>query len=87
MYNYISIIITIYNIMYTILQVRAETEMVRHYKRKTDRGAWSETSLIEAMHAVREDNTSINMAAATYSITEATLRRYLKNNTEVGHTI
>ena len=37
-----------------------------------------------AIHAVREGDMSCNKAAAMWEIPEATLRRYLKTDNEVG---
>ena len=53
-----------------------------HCKRATYRGTWSNDSIVAAMHAVREDNTSINKAAAMYKIPKTTFLRHLKKNAE-----
>ena len=59
--------------------------MIHHSKRSNYRG-WSQYSLVEAMHAIRDDNISINKAAAKYQIPETTFRRYLKKNAKVRQT-
>nr|CAD7595871.1 unnamed protein product [Timema genevievae] len=56
--------------------------MVRTWVRKTNSRNWDDTKMIAAMHAVREQHMSCNMAAITYEIPEATLRRYLKTEPE-----
>lgn len=57
-------------------------QMVRNYKRKSDRRSWSEDSMIAAMHACKQDNMSCNGAAERFGVPEATLRRYLKRNVD-----
>nr|CAD7591837.1 unnamed protein product [Timema genevievae] len=59
-----------------------EDQMVRTWVRKTNSRNWDDTKMIAAMHAVREQHMSCNMAAITYEIPEATLRRYLKTEPE-----
>ncbi|XP_071041162.1 uncharacterized protein [Parasteatoda tepidariorum] len=58
-------------------------EMVRNYKRKTNRGMnfnWSEDNLHAAIYDIRNSVLSTHKAAQTYAIPEATLRRYLKKD-------
>ena len=51
-----------------------------------ERGTWSVEGMVAALHSVRNNGMSCNMAAATYDIPEipeTTLRRYLTKNEEV----
>ena len=48
-----------------------------------ERGTWSVEGMVAALHAVRNDGMSCNMAAATYEIPKTILRRYLTKNEEV----
>jgi hypothetical protein len=59
--------------------------MVRTYKRKTNRGAngrWSMESLHLAVLAVKASICSLNQAASDFGIPEATLRRYVKKESD-----
>ena len=53
-----------------------------HCKRTIYRGTWSKDSIFAAIHAVREDNTSINKAAVIYKIPKTTLLRHLRKNAD-----
>lgn len=52
--------------------------MVFKYKRKSNRGAWSEESLKRAMKAVKENGKSIKSTATEFGIPFTTLYRHLK---------
>ncbi|XP_023216192.1 tigger transposable element-derived protein 6-like isoform X2 [Centruroides sculpturatus] len=56
--------------------------MVRNYKKISNRRSWSDVNMIAALHAVKEENMSCNLAAKTYEVPEATLRRYAKKKNE-----
>ncbi|KAJ8868403.1 hypothetical protein PR048_029919 [Dryococelus australis] len=56
--------------------------MMHTWMNKINRRNWDKDKMEAAMHAVREGRMSCNMAATTYEIPEATLRRYLNIDPE-----
>ncbi|XP_011165875.1 uncharacterized protein LOC105200151 isoform X2 [Solenopsis invicta] len=56
--------------------------MVRNYKRKTDRGNWSEETMRNAITAVLERKMGYYLAAKTYSVPQSTLERKVKKARE-----
>lgn len=56
--------------------------MVRNYKRKTERGNWSEQSMKTAVDVI-EEKMGYKLAAKTYSVPQTTLERQLG----IGHTV
>nr|CAI5854507.1 unnamed protein product [Callosobruchus analis] len=52
--------------------------MVRNYKRKTERGNWSEQSMKNAVNAVVKREMGYKLAAKTYSVPQTTLERKVK---------
>lgn len=55
--------------------------MVFNYKRKSNRAAWSEETLHEAVRAVKDDGQSINTTAKKFGIPFTTLQRHVKTGT------
>src|SRR5580765_3636310 len=66
----------------TNIQIRIKvchcSRMVRNYKRKTDRGQWSEEAMRNAISAVLEGKMGYYLAAKTYSVPHTTLERKIK---------
>lgn len=54
--------------------------MPRTYKRKTNRRSWKDENMIAAIHAVKNEGMSCNMAAITFEVPEATMRRWIKKS-------
>uniref|UniRef100_A0A2H1VWF9 SFRICE_015897 n=1 Tax=Spodoptera frugiperda TaxID=7108 RepID=A0A2H1VWF9_SPOFR len=62
----------------TLLMIKSPS-MVFHYKRKTNRAAWSEDTLVRAVKAVKDDGQSINSTAKKFGIPFTTLQRHVKS--------
>lgn len=52
--------------------------MVKNYKRKTDRGSWSEESMQNAVKSVIEGKMGYKLAARTFSVPQTILERKVK---------
>jgi len=57
--------------------------MVGNYKRKIE-NSWSRDTINKAIDEFKGSNSSCNAVAKKYNIPEPTLRRYIKNDKEVG---
>jgi hypothetical protein len=60
--------------------------MVKTYKRKTNRGEWSQESLENSVDAVVERKMGYMIAAKTFSVPQTTLERKVKGAQETSAT-
>lgn len=56
--------------------------MVRNYVRKTERGSFGRSSILDAVKEVRRGNSSVRKVAREYGINYQTLGRYCKKITD-----
>ncbi|CAK1600154.1 unnamed protein product [Parnassius mnemosyne] len=52
--------------------------MVKNYKRKTERGNWSEQCMKNTVDVVSEEKMGYKLAAKTFSVPQTTLERKVK---------